>query len=102
MDEEVYMEINPFIVKIMAEIDSSILDFVRSDGTIIVKLERALYGHMLSANRWYKEIKQHLLDVGFQQNAYDNCVFFKQTDQGLAVLLLYVDDMYLACPGGES
>ncbi|RVW15249.1 Retrovirus-related Pol polyprotein from transposon TNT 1-94 [Vitis vinifera] len=38
-----------------------------------------------------------MLDIGFNRSSHDGCVYFKLTEDSMVYLLLYVDDMLVAC-----
>ena len=38
-----------------------------------------------------------MLDIGFNQSSHDGCVYFKLIEGSMVYLLLYVDDMLVAC-----
>lgn len=38
-----------------------------------------------------------MLDIGFNRSSHDGCVYFKLTEDNMVYLLLYVDDMLVAC-----
>ena len=64
----------------------------RSDGKVVVKLSKALYGCVESAKLWYLNINNYLKSIGFQtDDGIDKCLFInKERDISLAV---YVDDI---------
>ena len=42
-------------------------------------------------------LKSFLLEQGFQNLLSDNCLFFKYVDDLIVLILVFVDDMLLAC-----
>ena len=56
-------------------LDSSYSQFLLQNGTMIVKLKRALYGCVESARLWYEHISTSLKGLGFSNNPHDICVF---------------------------
>lgn len=61
-------------------------------------LKRSLYGLKQSPRRWYKRFDTFVVEHGFSRSNYDCCVYFREFDEGEFVyLLLYVDDMLVAC-----
>lgn len=64
----------------------------------ICLLKRSLYGLKNSSRQWYKRFNQFMLKLKFQRSEFDAYVYFKEQTKGVMVyLLLYVDDMLLAC-----
>lgn len=93
---EIYMRLDKEVVRHMVELDPSIAKYVEEDGTIIVKLVKALYGLQESAKLWYDTISAKLKELGFSVCAYDRSLFYKQVNGELVTVLLYVDDILLA------
>ena len=76
----VHMILDPLIAALLRRIDWKYEDYVNDDGTIIVKLNKALYGRIQSAKRWYEHLCSTLLNMGFVQNPLDHCVLNKVID----------------------
>ena len=93
----VFMRISKEVSHIMAELDKAFLLFVNSDGTLIVELDRALYGCIESALLWFRELSGFLARHGFKPNPYDPCVMNRKCKTGSATLGIYVDDILLTC-----
>jgi hypothetical protein len=69
--------------------------YLREDGTIVVRLARALYGLIESAKLWYEELTNTLRDSGFVPNEYDPCVLNKSKNGSQITICLHVDDMMI-------
>ncbi len=80
------------IAKQLCEIDSMYVDFIQEDGTILTKLNRALYGLIESATLWNRKLNEVLKKIGFTQCTADPCIFYK----GDNLIGIYVDDILLA------
>ena len=66
----------------------------------VCKLEKSLYGLKQSPWQWYKKFDNFMLVNGYTRSMYDNCVYLKRfNDSKMIYLLLYVDDMLIACRG---
>nr|GEX04956.1 retrovirus-related Pol polyprotein from transposon TNT 1-94 [Tanacetum cinerariifolium] len=51
-----------------------------------------------SPRQWYKRFDVYLINNGFSRNSYDSYVYFKEFVPRMYIyLLLYVDDMLIAC-----
>jgi hypothetical protein len=72
-------------------------DFMRKDGTIIVKLRRALYGCIESARLWYNTLRRVLEADGYVVNSIEPCIFNKMVDGVQCTIVVYVDDLMLTC-----
>jgi Reverse transcriptase (RNA-dependent DNA polymerase) len=44
---------------------------------------------------WYYELKSKLLSMGFVENVYDVCSFFRQREKSINRILVYVDDLFI-------
>jgi hypothetical protein len=67
-------------------------------GTIIVELDKALYGCIQSARRWYDALSRALMDMKFEVNSRDPCVFnwFDDNRTIIASVFIHVADGYLS------
>jgi hypothetical protein len=77
------------------EIDFRYSEFVEKEtGTMVVELDKALYGCVEAAALWYNDLKGKLLNFGFIENRYDVCVFNKRCEDGFQItIVLHVDDL---------
>ena len=60
-----------------------------------IKLQRSLYGLKQSGQMWYNCLSRYLLKEGYVNNSICPCVFIKKTENGLAIIAVYVDDLNL-------
>ena len=60
-----------------------------------IKLQRSLYGLKQYGRIWYNRLSQYLLKEGYVNNSICPCVFIKKTKNGLAIIVVYVDDLNL-------
>jgi hypothetical protein len=58
-------------------------------------LKKALYGLKQVPRSWYGRIDNFMMSLGFTNNILDPNLYFKVVDDGLVILLLYVDDLFL-------
>ncbi|GKB77841.1 retrotransposon protein, putative, ty1-copia subclass [Tanacetum coccineum] len=74
------------------------LGFEKGTGNKVCFLKKSLYGLKQSPRQWYKRFDVYMISNGFSRNNYDICVYFKEFAPGMYIyLLLYVDDMLIAC-----
>ena len=58
-----------------------------------------LYGLQSAGAVFYRYAKKWLTaELGFEQSVVDPCIFHKQTEKGLCIVGLYVDDMLVLTP----
>ena len=91
--EEVLMHINPDEADILCLMKPEYKEFLREDGSLIVRLTKALYGCIQSAKLWYNEISTTLKSIGYAPNPKDICVFNKVVDGVQCTITLHVDDL---------
>ena len=61
-------------------------------------LKKSLYGLKQSLRQWYKRFDTFMIRNGYHRSEYDNCVYHKELfDDYFIYLLLYVDDILIAC-----
>jgi hypothetical protein len=95
-DREIYMVLDPIMSEFLIILDPSFKKFQRPDGTIIVKLLKALYGCVESAKLWYNLLSSVLMIDGFVVNPMDPCIYNK-TVQGIQItIVIYVDDLFVS------
>jgi len=96
--DDVYMLLNPQLMSELVVLDPSFRSCLRSNGSGVVRLKKALYGCLESALLWYKHLNATLVDAGYRQNEYDNCVYMGHG----AIMLVYVDDVFIAAESEEA
>ncbi|KAH9793265.1 hypothetical protein KPL71_004467 [Citrus sinensis] len=66
-------------------------------------LKRSLYGLTQSPTQWYLRFVEFMLSHGYLRFSFDCCVYYKLISSSLYIyLLLYVDDMLVACKSREE
>jgi hypothetical protein len=95
----VIVKLDPQITKMLTKLKPDYEAFVGDDGHLFVELDKAMYGCIESAKLWFEHLRGVLInDMGFKQNACDQCTFNKTDDQGVQVTItLHVDDMLITC-----
>ena len=64
----------------------------------VCRLKKSLYGLKQSPRQWYKKFDTFMIRHGHQRSEFDCCVYLRQLQGGKYIyLLLYVDDMLVAC-----
>ena len=92
--EEVYMELEPMLARLLAKECPEVKPYLDERGKLICKLDRALYGCVQSAKLWYDTLVEFLKSLNFVQNVVDACVFNRTESDGTqTTLLLFVDDL---------
>lgn len=94
----VFMRIDSDLADVLVEIDKD-QDYSVSrqdDGSIVVKLEKALYGCIESAKLWNKHLAKKLIKYGMVQSKLDECLFYKTVANDVVLrVAVYVDDLLI-------
>jgi hypothetical protein len=99
--EEIYVMFPAKLAQLATQDDDSLKKYLQSNGSLVARLKKCLYGLQQSPQRWFLTIRKVLLDLGFTASEFDPCLFFKKEGDKLNLLLLYVDDMLLAFENTE-
>lgn len=99
MDANIYIRAPKEIASIFVKVDHKAVKFIRPDGSLFMKLKKALYGCRSSAKLWNEEVTSFLLSIGFLQNDMDRCVFNRKMESGgMLTIGIVVDDFIICSP----
>ena len=95
LDKPEYMRISKDIAAIIAENDPEKAKCLLKDGSMVVRLKKALYGLRQASKKWYDLLKSVLEEAGYKKSAIDPCLFTKQgeVEGEVTYVLVYVDDL---------
>ena len=99
MESEVHMRLEPLLASMLVKCDAKYKEFVNEDGSIVVKLKKALYGLVESAKLWYNHLKTTLEGIGYSSLDTDDCVFVNKNGTKIG---LHVDDLLVTSSNKES
>jgi len=84
LDENVYMaQLKAFVVK--------------GKERMGYRMKKSIYGLKQASRQWYLKFDGTIRKFGFKENLEDNCVYAKFKNEKYIFLVLYVDDILLAC-----
>ena len=69
---------------------------VEDPSTHACRLKKSLYGLKQAPRAWYGRIDGFLTSLGFSKSLADSNLYYKVMDDEPVILLLYVDDLFLA------
>ena len=61
------------------------------------KLKKSIYGLKQTSRQWYVKFDRIVCTNGFKENVADQCIYMKVSVSSFVFLVLYVDDVLLAC-----
>lgn len=93
MKGDVYMNLDKNMVDYLIKIDESCKDYIKDNGSVMVKLEKALYGCKTSGLLWFERLTLYLKSLGFVQNPHDDCVYNITKNGAQLTVGLHVDDL---------
>jgi hypothetical protein len=92
----VHVRLDKISAQLLMQIDNAVdyTPFLNDDGTIVVQLDKALYGCVESARLWYNHLKDLLVSFGFSVSPLDECIFNYADESGVitATAVFHVDD----------
>lgn len=71
--------------------------YIQGDEVDVLKLNKSLYGLKQSGKNWNNMLHVFLIHENFQQSLVDYCVYVKENDGVLTILVVWVDDILIAC-----
>lgn len=92
----VHMRISKVTTKMLVDIDEANKRFVDKNDTMVVRLDKALYGCVEASNLWYNDLRTKLESDDLHANPYDPCVFNKVGTSGdQRTVEIHVDDLFV-------
>jgi hypothetical protein len=61
----------------------------------VYRLNKSLYGLKQAPRGWYGIMDNFLMSLGFTKSKADPNMYYKVEDGSLALLLLYIDDLFM-------
>lgn len=101
-EEEVLMSLDKTLAMLLVKIKPEYAQYLLKDGTMIVKLNKALYGCIESAKLWYDNLTATLEAMGFTTNKRDICVFNKMFGDKQCTICVHVDDLKITCANPDA
>lgn len=89
--KKTFVKLDRQLAKLFVEVEPSLAKFVNPDGTMILKLDKALYGCIQSSALWQEKLTETLVAMGFRISSYDACVAISPDDS--VIVCFHVDDL---------
>ncbi|KAE8676085.1 Purple acid phosphatase 26 isoform 2 [Hibiscus syriacus] len=86
---------NAFLNKVLAEEVYMMQPpgYEQGDGSLVCKLNKAIYGLKQASRAWFERLKEYLEDQRFVLSRSDASLFVKEITGNIVYLLVYVDDI---------
>ena len=94
---QVHMRLDKTMTKMLTSIEESYKPYVDDRGSLVVRLDKALYGCVESAALWHEHLSQTLAHMGYEKNAYDACVYNRTVNGVQCTVAVHVDDLLISC-----
>ena len=92
-DEVTYIRINKEVTSIWVEQDPSALPFVDQKGTLLLELDKFIYGLKQSPLKFQQHLAAVLTKLGYTQLTQDECLYIKHEGKDFSLLSTHVDDI---------
>ena len=101
-EKPVYMKLDPVMSAILGHLDAKYEMYIQQDRSVIVKLEKALYGYVRSAALWHYNLRNTLEENKYICNPYDVCLLNKTVEGIQTTVLFHVDDLMASCVKNDN
>ena len=95
---DLLVKIDAGLAQLMIQLQPELAPGLLCDGSLVVHLNKALYGLKEAPRRWYETLVERLLGLGYVRSRYDQCLFTLTTEEGTHVVLVHVDDLLSSGP----
>jgi hypothetical protein len=92
-DENIYIRIDADVSKIWCEQDDSAIHYLQADGTLILLLDKFIYGLKQAPLKFQEHLTKCLSRAGYNQLLNDPCVYIKRSKTKFSMLSVHVDDI---------
>ena len=99
----IYARVPKRIVSVLLSLNEQYYrPFVLADGTMWVKIVKALYGSGDASKLWYDLLRSTLQQHNFKAHPYDKCVFFRSYKGSRILINVHIDDFLCMCRTQEA
>ena len=103
IDEDIYVavpkeltEVNPLGLDM--KVFGHLVPKKSSNRKHLFKLKKSLYGIKQAPRDWYKTLNAFLINtLKLKRSDFDHCLYYSFSDSNIQLLLVYVDDLLIAC-----
>ena len=77
----------------MMKLNCDYANYMTDDGTVIVSLDKGLYGCVQFAKLWYDRFCELLTELGYSINTEDRCVFNRLREDNQTTICVPVETL---------
>jgi hypothetical protein len=100
---QVHMRLDRDMTQMLMQIDPTYQQYVEADGSMVVQLDKALYGCVEAVALWYADLRSKLENDGFVANHYDPCVLNKLGADGVQITIaVHGDDLLVTSASNDN
>lgn len=92
-DEVTYIRINKEVTQLWVEQDPSAAPYVDSHGTLLLELDKFIYGLKQSPLKFQLHLRTVLVNLGYVQQSHDECLYIKHVGKDFSMCSVHVDDI---------
>jgi hypothetical protein len=92
-DEVTYIRVNKEVTELWIQQDPTAAPYVEEDGSLILELDKFIYGLKQSPYKFQLHLQEVLVRLGYKQMVNDECIYVKHVDDKWSVLSIHVDDI---------
>jgi hypothetical protein len=92
-DTRTFIKIRKELVPLWLELDPSATPFVDHTGSIILELDKFIYGLKQAPAKFQAHLTAALLSIGYTQLSQDECLYIKKKKGHFSLLSVHVDDI---------
>jgi len=90
----IHMRLHPMVAEVLCKVHEKYKNYRNADGSIVVRLVKALYGLVEFALLWHRELTSTLIQLGYEANPFEKCVFVKKSREKIVSIVgVFVDDL---------
>ena len=76
-DDTTFIRLPKRVAEILVSIDEKYKEYIRPDGSIVMKLLKALYGLRKAPKLWRDTFRAALIEEGYKESTADECLYVK-------------------------
>jgi hypothetical protein len=92
-DARTFIKIRKELVPLWIELDPTAASFVDHTGSLILELDKFIYGLKQAPAKFQEHLTAALLTIGYTQMAQDQCLYIKKKNGHFSILSVHVDDI---------